>query len=186
MTLSNVERKKLHQAFLSAFVDEVMLSQMVDFELDENLESIAGKGKLSNVVFNLIRWAESQGRTEELIKGAIAQNPGNPPLQDFAQQFLTSDNPNSTTTSATASQDSLTDAQARIKLSRLLASLPTPQFDQILFALRALKLPQGNVPPISAAQANRVSALLDWADSPIGCGLDQLQAVLQSVIDFNH
>jgi tetratricopeptide (TPR) repeat protein len=39
------------------------------------------------------------------------------------------------------------------------------------------------VPPFPAAQGDRVSALLTWAESNIGCGLDQVEATYTLVID---
>lgn len=183
MKLAQTQRKQLHQALLDAFINESELAQMISFELDENLEAIAGKGSLSSIIFNLIRWAEAQGRTEELVKGALAQNPRNSSLQKFAQQFGLSDSQSPSDYQSGESQDPLIDVKSRIQLSKLLSALPSPQFNELLFGLTALNLPQGNLPSISAAQADRVTALLNWADSPIGCGLDQLQSVLQSVID---
>ena len=67
----------------------------------------------------------------------------------------------------------------RLALYQKLVNLPPPQFEQILFGL---KLPPGNVPSPQAAQGDRVSALLTWAES-IGCGLDQVEATYTQVID---
>jgi hypothetical protein len=68
--------------------------------------------------------------------------------------------------------------QKRLSLFQLLSSLPGPQFEQIVFVLQP---PAGNVPPTSAPQGQRVPALLEWAESPIGCGLDTLEQVLHSI-----
>ena len=69
--------------------------------------------------------------------------------------------------------------QLRLNLFQRLASLPGPQFEQVLYALNP---PAGNIPPPSAPQSDRVSALLTWAKSPIGCGLDQVEAIYNQVI----
>lgn len=61
----------------------------------------------------------------------------------------------------------------RFNLFQKLASLPNPQFETVLFAL---KPPVGNVPSAAASQGDRVAALLEWAES-IGCGLDQIETV---------
>ncbi len=45
--------------------------------------AIAGSENLSTIIFNLIGWAESTGKLEELIRGAYRQNPDNPKLIDF-------------------------------------------------------------------------------------------------------
>jgi hypothetical protein len=84
--LTGSQPKQLHEALLSAFPNEDTLKQMVFFELGEILDSIAGGQNLSEIVFNLIGWAEAQGRTEELIQGACKQNPGNAELQKFVEE----------------------------------------------------------------------------------------------------
>lgn len=45
------------------------------------MEAVAGTGKLITVVFELITWAETQGRLEELITKAREANPNNPELR---------------------------------------------------------------------------------------------------------
>ena len=60
---------------------------MVRFGLSENLQAIAAGGSLSDVGFALLRWAEAQGRLDELVRQAQAQNPGNRELQIVAAWF---------------------------------------------------------------------------------------------------
>ncbi len=55
--------------------------------------------------------------------------------------------------------------QDRTKLYQFLLSLPGPQFDAVVFDLNP---PRGNLPPSSAPQGDRVAALLNWVESPIG------------------
>ncbi|MFQ4138889.1 CHAT domain-containing protein [Nodosilinea sp. PGN35] len=62
-------------------------------------------------------------------------------------------------------QSSITIPQDRTQLYQFLLSLPGPQFDAVVFDLNP---PRGNVPPSSAPQGDRVSALLNWLESPIG------------------
>jgi len=66
----------------------------------------------------------------------------------------------------------------RLQLFTALSSLPGPQFSQLVFTLNP---PPGNVPPASAPQANRVDALLQWADSPMGPGLATLDSLLTEI-----
>lgn len=87
MNLSGSQRQILHEALLSAYPNDAQLSKMVSFELDENLNRIAGTGTLDEVVFKLIEWAEAQDKLKELISGAINQNAGNPQLTDAARKF---------------------------------------------------------------------------------------------------
>ena len=84
MTLSGDQRGKLQQALLSAFRTYADLKQMVGIRLEKNLEAIAGTGKLRDVTYDLIDWAEEKGRLNDLIQGARAHNPGNPELKAFA------------------------------------------------------------------------------------------------------
>lgn len=69
--------------------------------------------------------------------------------------------------------------QPRLALIQLLYSLPEAQFNQIV---SVLKPPAGNVPPSPAALGQRVPALLEWVESPIGCGLTTLEAVIRAVV----
>ena len=50
--------------------------------------------------------------------------------------------------------------------------------------LFALDPPPGIVPPMPAPQGDRASSLLSWTSGPGGCGLNQLVAALQKIIDF--
>jgi hypothetical protein len=59
-------------------------------------------------------------------------------------------------------------ARDRLALFNALTALPPPQFGQLVFALNP---PAGVVPGSGAAQGDRVSALLSWAESLSGCGL---------------
>ena len=70
-------------------------------------------------------------------------------------------------------------AQDRLTLIQTLNALPRPQFNELVFAL---KPPNANVPSNPASQGDRSKALLDWAESPIGPGLPELEIILESII----
>ena len=74
-------------------------------------------------------------------------------------------------------------AKNRMQLFTSLSSLPGPQFSQLVFTLNP---PPGNVPPDSSPQASRVAALLQWADSPMGPGLGQVEALLTEIVGNPH
>jgi len=78
--------------------------------------------------------------------------------------------------------NAVTIPQDRTKLYQFLLSLPGPQFDAVVFDLNP---PRGNVPPSSAPQGDRVSALLNWVESPIGPAtkLDALRISLGNLLD---
>lgn len=85
MAVSKQDRfKKYERALLDAFPTWNELDKMVFGALGENLEAIVGQGALQDVVFRLLRWAESRGRLEELMRGARQQNPGNALLKGTA------------------------------------------------------------------------------------------------------
>ncbi|NEO77073.1 effector-associated domain EAD1-containing protein [Moorena sp. SIO4G3] len=86
--LTGSQRKKLRQAIISAYPTKDDLAIMVDDELEENLNAIAGGGNLTQVVFRLIQWAESRGQLESLIIAAYGTNPGNPELKEFYQTIF--------------------------------------------------------------------------------------------------
>ncbi|BAZ39551.1 hypothetical protein NIES4101_55050 [Calothrix sp. NIES-4101] len=83
MKISGDELRKLSEALLDAYRSHNALKRMVKFQLEENLEAIAGTGILKNVVFELIDWAEAEGKLERLIIGAYEENSGNPKLKTF-------------------------------------------------------------------------------------------------------
>lgn len=80
---------------------------------------------------------------------------------------------------SSSSQTAVNPYQKRMELFSLLSSLPGPQFEQIVFTLRP---PAGNVPPPPAPLGQRVAALLEWAESPIGCSLEALETVVNAVL----
>jgi formylglycine-generating enzyme required for sulfatase activity len=76
----------------------------------------------------------------------------------------------------------MTDPASRFRLFQLLADLPQPQFEGLLFALN---IPSGNIPASSAPQAERVRAVLVWAESPIGCGLKPVAALARDMFGLD-
>lgn len=88
MELSGKQYEDLQKALESAFHTPSELRQMVRFKLDKNLHTIASNGNLSEIIFQLIAWAESQNRVPELIKKACEAKPGNLDLKNFAEQLI--------------------------------------------------------------------------------------------------
>ncbi|MGF1524526.1 MAG: toll/interleukin-1 receptor domain-containing protein [Leptolyngbyaceae cyanobacterium] len=72
-----------------------------------------------------------------------------------------------------------TKAQKRLELFQLLSNLPGPTFDSIVYALN---VPPPVMPPPVAPQGQRVPALLNWAQSPVGCGLDDVEAMVATIL----
>lgn len=66
----------------------------------------------------------------------------------------------------------------RLKLRQRLAALSADQLSQLIFVL---KPPHDNIPPPTAAPAQRITAFLEWAESPMGCGLEALEQQLDQL-----
>ena len=75
---------------MSAYPDLGDLKMMLDLELEENLEAIAGGNNYRQVIYNLVTKLSSQGRIRELIEGAIGDNPGNEKLQKLKSRLAQS------------------------------------------------------------------------------------------------
>jgi TIR domain. len=69
-------------------------------------------------------------------------------------------------------------AGERLKLAQTLSAIQPQQFNIIVFALNP---PPGLIPPMPAPQMERSHYLLAWAESPSGCGIDELHKVMQQV-----
>lgn len=69
-------------------------------------------------------------------------------------------------------------APDRLCLIQALNALPAAQFEAIIFALRP---PSGIIPGSAAPQGSRSAALLEWAESPTGPGLTELERILERV-----
>ncbi|MBW4483538.1 MAG: tetratricopeptide repeat protein [Tildeniella torsiva UHER 1998/13D] len=81
-------------------------------------------------------------------------------------------------TSGEASQPPKLSAIQRRNLFRTLSGLPGPQFGELAFSLNP---PTGIIPPAVAAQGDRTSLLLQWAEST-GPGLVVVQELLSEIL----
>ncbi len=84
--ISGRQYHAFHEALVNAYTDETM-AQMVTFQLDENFAEIAGGSNLGARAFNLIAWAQRNGRLPDLISAAIEFNPGNAKLRNFVDSL---------------------------------------------------------------------------------------------------
>jgi hypothetical protein len=55
--------------------------------MDVDLDLVAGGDNYGEVLFNVITWAQSEGRIDELLEKALAEKPGNLDLKRFVEQF---------------------------------------------------------------------------------------------------
>ena len=92
MELNGRQRQEFQEALLSAFPDKLKLAQMLCFELDWELDAIAGGQNQTDIIFNLINHARANGQLSQLLSAAASANPGSLPLRNFAQQFDNTNN----------------------------------------------------------------------------------------------
>lgn len=78
-----------------------------------------------------------------------------------------------------ADQSRRLSASQRLQFISQLNAILSQHFNMLLFAV---KPPNGLIPPMPAAQADRTIALLMWAEGPGGCGLSVLQELLDKII----
>jgi hypothetical protein len=84
-SLTREQRICLHNALMAAFPSWDDVALMVALQLDTNLETVSARGRrLQNVILDLITWAEAKGYLAELTAGALAAQPKNPELVQFA------------------------------------------------------------------------------------------------------
>ncbi|OBQ36512.1 MAG: hypothetical protein AN484_25645, partial [Aphanizomenon flos-aquae WA102] len=89
MNLSGAELRKLVNAIISAYSTKEDLAMMIQFELGENLDAIAGGANLNQLVFNLItNWAVPRGKILPLIIAAYKYTPDNPELKEFYESVV--------------------------------------------------------------------------------------------------
>jgi hypothetical protein len=88
---SGAQLKEIQDALLSAYPSENDLAQMVRFELDIPLSSVASGGNQTEIIFQLLNWAESQGSVDRLLGAALRRNPGNPSLQRVVAKLSSDD-----------------------------------------------------------------------------------------------
>ena len=87
MAIPGDQFRKLQAGLLSAFPKYADLEQMVRMRLDVSLPEIVRQGDMKTVSYDLIAWAEAQGRLDDLIRGARADNPRNPELAAVAAEL---------------------------------------------------------------------------------------------------
>ena len=104
MNISGPQSKKLTNALMDAFPDKASLEQMLSYELDKNLDSIAGGSNLQVIVFNLIKVSKAENWIEDLITAACNSNSGNSNLRAIAEELLQNSQPKVISTPNTPTQ----------------------------------------------------------------------------------
>lgn len=77
MAWTNKEKKQLRLALLDVYRGYAKLKIFVADELGERLEAIAPENAdLTAIAYDLIDWAESKGRLDDLYEAFLEENPG--------------------------------------------------------------------------------------------------------------
>jgi hypothetical protein len=84
--LTGQQVAQLQAALLDAF-DQAELTQMMKVDLGEDLDSIVGGRTRTEVVFNLLGWADRHGRVSDLVRSAQALRPASPALATLAAEL---------------------------------------------------------------------------------------------------
>jgi hypothetical protein len=85
--LKGAQVRRLQEAILSAF-DSAALQRLLRVHLEEDLRVIVGAGPLEHVIFDLIDWAEKQGRIAELVRSIKEERPNNQLVQAITDELL--------------------------------------------------------------------------------------------------
>lgn len=130
MALKGPQYRQVVDALLDAFPAYDALAHMVKFGLGLNLERIASSNRdMTSVAFDLVQWAESHGRLDNLLDAALNENPHNPLLQQVSNAL---GKPVSAGSSHPAPQSGSEDA---ISLYDALCRLLPAQFDELVMRL---------------------------------------------------
>lgn len=87
MWLSGPQFQQFLDALLDAFPTRLSLESMLRLRLGRNLNAIASTNSLHDDVFLLLRKAEAEGWTAELLNASCQGNPGNQLLVAFSEQL---------------------------------------------------------------------------------------------------
>jgi hypothetical protein len=75
---------QLYAALIHAYPTETDLAELVQSTLGANLPAITATPTMQERVFDVIHWAEAQGKLADLVAVAQQRQPGNPRLQALA------------------------------------------------------------------------------------------------------
>lgn len=94
--LDGLQLKALCDALASAFPRTTPLERLLRFRMDLDLAKIVSAGgNHDDHVYEVVKHMESIGRLDDLVRGAVEENPGNPMLAKFQEIFtsLLTDSP---------------------------------------------------------------------------------------------
>ncbi|MGK7875596.1 MAG: effector-associated domain EAD1-containing protein [Xenococcaceae cyanobacterium] len=83
LQLTGAQRKQFREALISAFPSKGELQIMLSEELDIDLDAIARGDNYQQIVFNLIKYIEAQGKVKDFLEAAHGSNSSNHKLNQF-------------------------------------------------------------------------------------------------------
>ena len=84
--LTGPQLAQAQEVFLAAFSREE-LAQVVFFSVRRRYEEIVARGTFEDEVFELLLWADRQGKVADLVTTARSRNPSNGKLRRLAQSL---------------------------------------------------------------------------------------------------
>ena len=88
MGISGALYKRTTEALLSAFASPESLKDALSKEYFTPVEISSSSANLHTRAYELVGWADSEGRLVEVIQGLRRQNPGNPKLAAIEQELV--------------------------------------------------------------------------------------------------
>ena len=181
MELTRAQSKQFYEALLDAFPKFSDLSMLAEFELGVNLYAIAGTGNLSQAIFELISWAKSRGRLEELIAATYRYNSGNPALKRFAEEVGLTDA--GTTTTQAPPKDSKQDSTDSTSAADAKGDKPAKTSIFVSYSHKDKKwldLLQTHLKPLIRSKDGAISL---WDDTSIQPGAKWRDAISQALAE---
>lgn len=89
MDLSGGAAGKAQRSLMSAFPTAAQLTAMLKDRLSLRLECLVAPGNLNKQTFDLLCWAEREGRVNDLFQAAYQENPTCPELVEFVKGYAT-------------------------------------------------------------------------------------------------
>jgi hypothetical protein len=86
--LTKQQKRSLMEAFIDAFPSRVGLRMVVDYKLALNLAEIAPGESFRDVIYQLLEWADAEGKIAQLLEAALSVNQKSAKLHAVAGELL--------------------------------------------------------------------------------------------------
>jgi len=117
--LSGQKVEILAEAIKDGYRSKSQLQIVIRERLDTNLDSVAGGENLSEIVFNLIDWADRYGKLNQLVDAVVCGNPKNDSLSKLTSIFGETCEANTESASISVELNLKPDSDTDIQVKRL-------------------------------------------------------------------